>query len=141
MPQPIALRHSLLIAAVAGGLMVAMIVEIELARRGLALTGVGQALLHGSRQLNAALAWWAITGIAFVASFVIAAVTSRVTWLYLRSLRWVGAAALALALATLSDRAPLSAPGAAGHQALAILAALLAATMMAWFGAFFAVRR
>jgi hypothetical protein len=141
MPQPIALRHSLLIAAVAGGLMVAMIVEIELARRGLGLAGVGQALLHDGRQIQAALAWWAITGVAFLASFVIAAVTSRVSWLYLRALRWPAAAALALALATLGDRAPLSAPGAAGRQALAIFTALLAATLMAWFGAFFAVRR
>jgi hypothetical protein len=140
MPQPIALRHSLLIAAVAGALMVTMIVQIELARRGLELTGVGRTLLHG-RQIHAAVAWWAITGVAFLASFVIAAVMSRVSWLYLRSLRWVAAAALALALAALSDRAPLSAPGAASHQALAVFGAMLAATMMAWFGAFFAVRR
>ena len=140
MPQPIALRYSLLIAAVAGALLVTMIVQIELARRGLELGGVGRTLLHG-RQINAAVAWWAITGVAFFASFAIAAVTSRVTWLYLRSLRWVAAAALALALAALSDRAPLAAPGAAGHQALAVFAAMLAATMMAWFGAFFAVRR
>lgn len=140
MPQPIALRHSLLIAAVAGALMITMIVQIELARRGLELTGPGRTLL-GGRQIHAAVAWWAITGVAFLSSFVIAAVVSRINWLYLRSLSWVGAAALALALAVLSDRAPLAAPGAAGHQALAVFAAMLAATMMAWFGAFFAVRR
>jgi hypothetical protein len=140
MPQPIALRYSLLLAAVAGGLMVTMIVQIELARRGMQLSGAGQTLLHG-RQIHAAVAWWAITGVAFFASFVIAAVTSRITWLYLRSLRWVAAIGLALALAVLSDRAPLAAPGAAAHQALAIFAAMLTATMMAWFGAFFAVRR
>ena len=142
MPQPIALRHSLLIAAVAGGMMVAMIVEITLARRGMELMGVWQALLRGGgRQLHAALAWWAITGIAFIASFAIAAVTSRISWLYFRSLRWVAAGVLALALATIANEAPLSAPGAAGAQALATFTALLAAMMMAWFGAFFAVRR
>jgi hypothetical protein len=139
MPQPIALRYSLLIAAVAGALLVTMIVQIELARRGLDL-GVGRTLLHG-RQIHAAFAWWAITGVAFFASFVIAAVTSRVSWLYLRSLRWVAAVALALVLAVLADRAPLSAPGTASHQALTVFGAMLAATMMAWFGAFFAVRR
>jgi hypothetical protein len=142
MPQPVALRLSLLIAAVAGGVIVAMVAQIGLAHRGVELMGVWQALLRGGgRQLNGALAWWAITGIAFLASFLIAAVASRISWLYLRSLRWVAAAALALALAAIADKAPLSPPGAAGAQALATFSALLAAMMMAWFGAFFAVRR
>jgi hypothetical protein len=142
MPQPVALRLSLLIAAVAGGVMVAMVAQIWLAHRGLELMGAWQTLLHGGgRQLNAAFVWWAITGIAFVASFLIAAVASRISWLYLRSLRWVAAAALVLVLAAIADKAPLSPPGAAGAQTLATFAALLAAMLMAWFGAFFAVRR
>ncbi len=140
--QSPARRMSLVVAAVTGGVMVAMIVEIVLARRGVEFTGALRgALSGGGVRMHAALAWWAVTGAAFVASFVIAAVMSRVSWLYFRSLRGVAAAALALALAAIGNLAPLSAPGAATPQAIATLAAMLGALMMAWFGAFFAVRR
>ena len=122
--------------------MAAMIVEIMLARRGLVLTGAWQGVMRGGgTQIHAALAWWAITGAAFVASFVIAMVTSRFTWLYFRSLRWVAAAALVLALAMIGDAIPLAEADAAGHHALATLMALCVAMLMAGFGAFFAVRR
>jgi hypothetical protein len=122
--------------------MTAMIVEIMLARRGLVLTGAWQSLLRGSgTPLHAALAWWAITGAAFVASFAIAATTSRISWLYFRSLRWVAAAALVLVLATIGDAIPLAAADAAGRHALATLTALIVAMVMAGFGAFFAVRQ
>src|SRR5215831_5424804 len=135
-------RPALLVAAIVGGVMAAMIVEIMLARRGLLLTGAWRGLLHGGgTQIHAALAWWAITGAAFVASFVIAMTTSRFTWLYFRSLRWVAAAALVLALAAIGGAIPLAAADAAGHHALATLAALFVAMLMAAFGAFFAVRR
>jgi hypothetical protein len=141
MPLSPARRLSLFIAAMTGGVMVAMIVEIMLARRGVEFTGALRGLIGGgSVRLHAALAWWAITGVAFAASFAIAAVMSRVSWLYFRSLRWIAAAALALALASIGDLAPLSAPGLAVPHALATLAAMLAAMMMAWFGALFAVR-
>ncbi len=134
-------RPTLLVAAIAGGMMVAMVIEIMLARRGILLTGAWQGLLHrGGAPIHAALAWWAITGGAFVASFVIAAVASRVSWLYFRPLRLVAAAALALMLATVADEAPVSAADAAAHRALATLAALAVAMLMAGFGAFFAVR-
>ncbi len=142
MPPSPARRLSLFVAALTGGVMVAMTVEIMLARRGVEFTGALRGVLGGgSVRIHAALAWWAITGVAFVASFAIAAVMSRVSWLYFRSLRWIAAAPLVLALASIGDLAPLSPPGAAAPHALATLAAMLAAMMMAWFGAFFAVRR
>ena len=135
-------RPILLVAAITGGVMVAMIVETWLARRGLVLTGAWQGVLHGGgTQIQAALAWWAITGAAFVAGFVIALVTSRFTWLYFRSLRWVATAALVLALAAIGGAIPLAAAEAAGHHALATLTALFVAMLMAAFGAFFALRR
>jgi hypothetical protein len=134
-------RSALLVAAIGGGVMAAMIVEIMLARRGLMLTGAQQDLVRGGTQVHAALAWWAITGAAFVASFAIAVVMSRVSWLYFRPLRWVGAAALVLALAAIGDAIPLAAADAAGHYALAVLTALAVAMLMAGFGAFFAVRQ
>ncbi|HUI96404.1 MAG TPA: hypothetical protein VLX44_11670 [Xanthobacteraceae bacterium] len=141
MPLSPARRLSLFVVAMTGGVMVAMIVEIMLARRGVEFTGALRGFFGGgSVRLHAALAWWAITGVAFAASFAIAAVMSRVSWLYFRSLGWIAAVALALALASIGDLAPLSAPGAAVPHALATLAAMLAAVMMAWFGALFAVR-
>ncbi len=134
-------RPALLVAAVAGGVMAAMIVEIMLARRGLVLTGAWQGVIHGvGTPMHAALAWWAITGAAFVASFVIAAATSRLSWLYFRPLRWVAAGALVLGLATIGDAIPLAAADAASRHALATLTALTVAMLMATFGAFFAVR-
>jgi hypothetical protein len=135
-------RPVLIVAAIAGGVMAAMIVEIMLARRGLVLTGALQGLMHGGgTQMHAALAWWAITGAAFVASFVIAMATSRFAWLYFRSLRWVAAAALVLGLALIGGAIPLVAADAAGPHALATLMALCVAMLMAGFGAFFAVRQ
>jgi hypothetical protein len=135
-------RPALLVAAIAGGVMAAMIVEIMLARRGLVLAGAWQGVMHsGGTQVHAALAWWAITGAAFVASFVIAMATSRLTWLYFRSLRWMAAAALVLGLAAIGGAIPLAEADAAGHHALATLMALAVAMLMAGFGAFFAVRQ
>jgi hypothetical protein len=135
-------RPFLLVAAITGGVIAAMIVEIGLARRGLVLTGAWPGVMRGGgTQIHAALAWWAITGASFVASFIIALVTSRFTWLYFRSLRWVAAAVLVLALAAIGDAMPLAAADAALHHALATLAALFVAMLMAAFGAFFALRR
>lgn len=134
-------RPILLVAAITSGVTVAIIVEIMLARRGLVLTGAWQGVMRGGTQIHAALAWWAITGAAFVASFIIAMVTSRFKWLYFRSLRWVAAAALVLALAAIGGAIPLAAADAALHHALATLTALFVAMLMAAFGAFFALRR
>lgn len=121
--------------------MVAMIIEIMLARRGILLVSIWQGTNRGGgTPLRAAIAWWAIAGGAFPAGFVLAYVISRVSWLYFRSLRFVAAAVLTLVLAWIGDLAPPAAAGAAGHQALASLAALAAAMLMAGFGAFFAVR-
>jgi len=121
--------------------MVAMIVEIVLARRGILLVSAWHSVHRsGGTPLRAALAWWAITGGAFPAGFVLAFVFSRVTWLYFRWLRFVAAAALTVVLAWIGSLVPPAAAGDAGHQALASLAALAAAMLMAGFGAFFAVR-
>jgi hypothetical protein len=134
-------RSTLLVAAIAGGMMVAMVIEIMLARRGIMLTGAWQGVLRrGGAPIHAALAWWAITGGAFAASFAIAGIASRFSWLYFRSLRLVGAGALALALATVADGAPVSAADAAAQHAVATFAALAVAMLMAGFGAFFAIR-
>jgi hypothetical protein len=131
----------MLVAAMTGGVMTAMVVHIMLGRHGIELAGAWRGLLRGGGQMHAAMAWWSITGAAFVASFIIAGVMSRFSWLYLRSLRGLAAAVLALGLATVTNEIPAPAEGAAGNHALATLAALVVAMMMAWFGAFFAVRR
>ncbi len=121
--------------------MAAMIIDIMLARRGIGLVGAWQGILRsGGTPMHAALAWWAITGGAFVSGFITAMVASRLSWLYLRSLRWLAVCALTIGLAVIGDLAPPAAAGAADHQALATLAALAVAMVMAGFGAFFAVR-
>src|SRR5262249_60655588 len=108
------------VAAIGGGVVAAMIVEIRLAGRGLVLTGAWQGLMRGGgTPIHAALAWWAMTGAGFVASFVIALATSRFTWLYLRSLRWVAAAALVLALAAIGGGMPRAAAARASPPARA----------------------
>jgi hypothetical protein len=135
-----ALRAALAAAAVVGGVMAAMIIDIMLARRGIGLVGAWQGIVRSGTPLHAALAWWAITGGAFVAGFIVAMVASRLSWLYLRSLRWVAVCALTIGLAVIGDLAPPAAAAAASHQALATLAALAVAMLMAGFGAFFAVR-
>ena len=134
-------RPLVLVAAMTSGVMTAMVVHIMLGRHGIELAGAWRGLLRGGGQMHAAMAWWSTTGAAFVASFVIAAVMSRFSWLYLRSLRGPLAAILALGLATVTNEIPAPAAGAAGNHALATLAALVVALMMAWFGAFFAARR
>ncbi len=135
-------RPALVVVAIVGGVMAAMIVQIMLARRGLVLTGAWHGLMRGGgTQVHAALAWWAITGAGFAASFVIAAMTSRFTWLYFRSLRGVAAAALVLALAAIGDAIPLAAADAATYHAQATLMALTVAMLMAAFGAIFAMRQ
>jgi hypothetical protein len=133
-------RPILVVAAIAGGVMTAMIVETELARRGIVLAGGSGAVMRG-RQIGAALAWWAITGAALAAGFLIATATSRFTWLYFRQLRFVAAAALVLALAAIGGSIPPVAAEAAGRHALATLTALFVALLLAGFAAFFAVRR
>ena len=134
-------RAALAAAAIVGGVMVAMIVEIVLARRGILLVSIWQGVHRGGSPLRAALAWWAIAGGAFPAGFVLAFVLARVSWLYFRTLRFLAAAALTLVLSWIGGLLPPAAAGTAGHQALASLAALAAAMLMAGFGAFFAVRR
>ncbi len=134
-------RAALAAAAVTGGVMVAMIVDIMLARRGVSLVGAWQGVVRGGgTPIHAALAWWAITGAGFIAGFVLARVAAHGSWLYFRSLRWVVAAGLSLALAAIGDLIPHGTAEAAGHDALATLAALAAAMLMAGFGAFFALR-
>jgi hypothetical protein len=140
--SPTSPRPVLLVAAIGGGVVVAMIVELALARRGIVLTGAWEGMIRGGGAwIRAALAWWAIMGAAFVASFVIAMTASRFTWLYFRSQRWVATAALVLALAAIAGAIPLAAADAAVHHALASLMAFCVAMLMAGFGAVFAMRR
>jgi hypothetical protein len=139
MPAPTS-RLVTLIAAMSGGVIVAMVVQIMLARYGIELTGVWRSLTANTGgHFRAALAWWAMAGAAFLASFLIGAVMSRFSWLYLRFLRVVAAAALAFGLASLGHGTAVPAEVASAH-ALATLAAVMVAMMMAGFGAYFAVR-
>ncbi len=139
MPAPVS-RLLTLTAAMTGGVVMAMVVQIMLGRYGIALTGEWRNLSGAGGHFRAALAWWAMAGAAFVASFLIAAVMSRFSWLYLRSLRGAALVALMFALATVGHGAAAPPAEVATAHAVATLAALLVAMMMAGFGAYFAVR-
>lgn len=133
-------RAALAASAIVGAVMIAMIIDIGLARRGIGLVDAWQGVVRSGSPLRGAVAWWAIEGGAFAAGLIIAMVASRFSWLYLRSLRWVVVAALVIGLAAIGGLAPPAAAEAARHQALLTLAALAVAMVMAGFGAFFAVR-
>jgi len=129
-------------AGMTGGTLFAMAASIVLGRLGIDLFGVWRTLFATSHaQLRWALAWWAIAGAAFVGGFVIAFVTSRFTWLYLRFLRAVLLAAVMLGLALLARAAPTAEGIAPAAYVVANAAATVLAAAMAAVGTFFALRR
>lgn len=128
-------------AATTSGVVIGLIIQILLAKRGIDLAAAWHdAATNDGMQLRSALVWWTIAGVTFVASFVIAAVIDRVRWTYLRVMRWALGVAGVYFLAVIGHAAA-SPPGiAAGAHLAASLAAFAVALLMAAFGAYFAVR-
>lgn len=142
MTRPKILPAHVFAVAVMGGVLVAMLTQILLARSGIELAGVWRNLFAANQpQLRSALAWWATAGAAFIAGFAIAFVMSRVEWLYLRWLRGWLAAALVIALAVLARDVPTADGIAIGIYLSASVAAIVVAAFMACFGSYFALRR
>ncbi|MCC6888545.1 MAG: hypothetical protein IT536_08435 [Hyphomicrobiales bacterium] len=139
LPRPLVLT-----VATTCGVLAAIAAQIVLARRGIELAGVWRELLSArGLQLRAAAAWWMMAASAFLAGLVVAALLSRfpLPWLRFRLLRWVGALLLVAALAHIGHGAAMKAGIAPGIHAAASFVALLAAALMALFGAYFAARR
>jgi hypothetical protein len=130
--------------AVVCGVLAALAVQILLGRAGIELAGVWSTLFSSSSlQLRSAGTWWLMVGAAFLVSAVVAAALSRLPWPWhrFRLVRWLLAAALVLAIAEIGHSAATnSQPSMRMHVAVSFMA-LLAAALMALFGAFFASKR
>jgi hypothetical protein len=130
--------------AVPCGVLAAMAVQILLARAGIELAGVWSTLFSTSAlQLRSAGTWWLMVGAAFLVSAVVAAALSRLPWPWLRFrlIRWLLAAGVVFAIAEVGHSAGASAQANLGMHVAVSLVALLAAGLMALFGAFFAAKR
>jgi hypothetical protein len=140
-PSPVALPPVLIhAAALTCGILAAMALQIYLNGAGFNLAGLWES---GARELRTAGPWWAIAGVAFVASGMTAAALSRLPppWQRFRLLRWVAGAAIVLVLAQIEHLSTAPEAVGAGVNLAVNLVALVVAAVMALLGAYVAVRR
>jgi hypothetical protein len=125
------------------GVLAAIAAEILLRRTGIEIADTWRSLASGqSLQMRAASVFWLMIGSAFVMSAVVAAALSRLPlpWLRLRTLRWLASAVIVFALAEVGHIAAITVGhGGGAHTAMSMLA-LVAAALVALFGAYFATR-
>src|SRR3954449_5503907 len=125
------------------GVLAAIAAEILLRRTGIEIADTWRSLASGqSLQMRAVSVFWLMIGSAFVVSAIVAAALSRLPppWLRLRTLRWLASAVLVFALAEVGHIAAITGGhGGGAHTAMSMLA-LVAAAMVALFGAYFATR-
>ena len=125
------------------GVLAAMATEILLRRTGVEIADTWHSIASGqSLQMRAVSIFWLMIGSSFVVSAVVAAALSRLPppWLRLRTLRWLASAGLVFALAEVGHIAAITAGhGGGAHTAMSMLA-LVAAALVAMFGAYFATR-
>jgi hypothetical protein len=125
------------------GVLAAMATEILLRRTGVEIADTWRSMASGqSQQMRAVSVFWLMIGSSFVVSAVVAAALSRLPppWLRLRTLRWLASAVLVFALAEVGHIAAITAGhGGGAHTAMSMLA-LVAAALVALFGAHFATR-
>jgi hypothetical protein len=125
------------------GVLAAMATEILLRRTGVEIADTWHSIASGqSLQMRAVSIFWLMIGSSFVVSAVVAAALSRLPppWLRLRTLRWLASAGLVFALAEVGHIAAITAGHSGGaHTAMSMLA-LVAAALVAMFGAYFATR-
>jgi hypothetical protein len=125
------------------GVLAAIAAEIMLRRTGIEIADTWRSIASGqSLQMRAVSVFWLMIGSSFVVSAVVAAALSRLPppWLRLRTLRWLASAGLVFALAEVGHIAAITAGhGGGAHTAMSMLA-LVAAALVALFGAYFATR-
>jgi hypothetical protein len=125
------------------GVLAAIAAEILLRRTGIEIADTWRSLASGqSLQMRAVSVFWLMIGSAFVVSAIVAAALSRLPppWLRLRTLRWLASGVLVFALAEVGHIAAITGGhGGGAHTAMSMLA-LVAAAMVALFGAYFATR-
>jgi hypothetical protein len=140
-PLPRALIY---VTAVTCGILAAMMVEIVLAHSGIALAGAWRTLLTTQvLQTRSASVWWLMAGAAFLTGAIVAAALSRLPlpWRRLRLMRWILGAAIVYALGQVGHAAKLASGQSVPAHVAASLGALVAAALVAQFGAYFAVKR
>ena len=125
------------------GVLAAMATEILLRRTGVEIADTWHSIASGqSLQMRAVSIFWLMIGSSFVVSAVVAAALSRLPppWLRLRTLRWLASAVLVFALGEVGHIAAITTGHSGGaHTAMSMLA-LVAAALVALFGAYFATR-
>lgn len=133
-------RSLIFTSALTCGVLAALVVQLQLSRTGMDVTGL---LQNPSSTLRMAGPWWAIAGSAFIASGAVAAALSRFPppWRSFRLLRWILGGIIVFGLAHVGHAGAATVETGAGMQVGARLAALCVAVLMAMFGAYFTVRR
>jgi hypothetical protein len=137
-------RPLIYVAAATCGVLAAMTVQILLSRAGVELASVWDNLFaNNAPQLRSAGTWWLMVGSAFLVSAAVAGALSRLPWPWyrFRLLRWILGAAVVFFLADVGHSSAAAAHSNVQVQVAVSLVALLAASFMALFGAFFAARR
>jgi hypothetical protein len=124
------------------GVLAAVAAEILLRRTGVEIADTWRSLASGQLQMRAVSVLWLMIGSAFVVSAVVAAALSRLPppWLRLRTLRWLASAVLVFALAEAGHIAAITVGHGGGAHTAMSMAALVAAALVALFGAYFATR-
>jgi hypothetical protein len=125
------------------GLLAAIAAEILLRRTGIEIADTWRSLASGqSLQMRAVSVFWLMIGSAFVVSAVVAAALSRLPppWLRLRTLRWLASAIIVLVLAEVGHIAAITVGHGGGAHTAMSMVALVAAALVALFGAYFATR-
>ena len=125
------------------GLLAAIAAEILLRRTGIEIADTWRSLASGqSLQMRAVSVFWLMIGSAFVVSAVVAAALSRLPppWLRLRTLRWLAGAVIVFALAEVGHIAAITVGHGGGAHTAMSMVALVAAALVALFGAYFATR-
>jgi hypothetical protein len=125
------------------GLLAAIAAEILLHRTGIEIADTWRSLASGqSLQMRAVSVFWLMIGSSFVVSAVVAAALSRLPppWLRLRTLRWLASAVIVFALAEVGHIAAITVGHGGGAHTAMSMVALVAAALVALFGAYFATR-
>jgi hypothetical protein len=125
------------------GVLAAIAAEILLRRTGIEIADTWRSLAAGqSLQMRAVSVFWLMIGSAFVVSAIVGAALSRLPppWLRLRTLRWLAGAVIVFALAEVGHIAAITVGHGGGAHTAMSMVALVAAALVALFGAYFATR-
>jgi hypothetical protein len=135
-------RSLVYVTGITCGVLAAIATEILLRRTGVQIADTWRSFVSGQLQMRAVSVFWLMIGSAFVVSAVVAAALSRLPppWLRLRTLRWLAGAVLIVALAEVGHIAAITVGHGGGAHTAMSMAALIAAALVALFGAYFATR-